>query len=101
MPSLVDHLIQFYSDSPISFGAADICSASAPQSLERAGAFGVVMSLARTEEGRSLVKRVVVIMPPPGAIRTIEATSIRASVVGTAERWFGRPLREEDLASIE
>jgi hypothetical protein len=100
MPSYIDHFIQFYSHSSISFGAGDICCADAPHSSERAGAFGLVMLLARDEAGQSLVKRVVVIMPPPKAVPSIDATSIRASAISGAERFFGRSLREEELAGI-
>jgi hypothetical protein len=100
MPPYVDHLIEVYSQSPPWFGAADICSADSPQSIERAGAFTFLMLLAGTEAQKYVVKNVVVIMPPQEAISTMSHDSITVSIVDAAQRRFCRMLTEQELAAI-
>ncbi|MGA2150230.1 MAG: hypothetical protein ABSH49_35335 [Bryobacteraceae bacterium] len=100
MASHVDHFIQFYSQSPPSFGAADICSAGSDQSVERAAAFALVMSIAGAAAQKPVVKKIVVIMPPREAISSISHSSVFSGIVDAAQYRFRRELSNQELAAI-
>lgn len=88
-----------FTESPLDFGAGDIYSADFPHSEDRAGAFCLVMALARDGSGLNVVNKIFVILPPLEATN-ITADSITSSIVKAAEAHFGRELSEDEHTAI-
>ena len=100
MDDFVGQFIRIFSQSPPSFGDADILAADSSHSAKRASAFAFVMSIAGTEDQKPLIRRVVVVAPPPTATSSVSHDLVLGGIANLAERRFGRSLDESELAAV-
>jgi hypothetical protein len=100
MSSYIRHFINLYSQSPLSYGATDICSGDSFDSASRTGAFAVVMNVARTQEHVALIDKILIIAPPVQANADLNEANVYLSIVAAAEGHFGRTLAEGEKIAI-
>jgi hypothetical protein len=101
MRTFVELLIAIYTESPLGFGIADICSADSPQSTALAAAFYIVMAVARTEDGVNIVRKITVVLPPIQVSTSITEDAIRTAIREAAQKHLGRSVTPEEQADVD
>jgi hypothetical protein len=101
MPSHVEQFIDLFSQSPPAIGESDIFACDAAESVLRAGAFAVVMNLARSQNGEHLIGKIFVIVPPLEVIPDLDGVIVCRSVIHAAEAYFGRTLADQERSAID